>query len=171
MSLAANLTLALQATAGSSPDVGSGLYTIDEEILLAALTTGSGENQATRIWSDVSGLLTSPAVQIDLKSPQTTDQLGQALAFSKIKALLIRNLTPGDEEPWIRIFSDDGTEGPQWYSAFGLSYEVCIRPGGTLLLIAPDAHGYDVGQSADNRYLELNAEGAALDYQIILIGA
>jgi hypothetical protein len=172
MTLNANATVTINATAESAPEVGAGLYTIENDYAVAALVTGAGLNQANQIWSDIGSIPPDDFDQINIRTPSATDQLGQALAFSKIKLIFIKNRSV---VAGVNLgLGDEGiTTDRSWNSIFGGSDagHLVIPSGGSLLLIAPDANGFAVEENTNDILAITNPGSEALEYEIILIGS
>jgi hypothetical protein len=161
--------IALNATQHGSPDVGESFYTIVQSFAVA-FTAGAGIDQANYLWTDLRTLDAGDSEEIDVCAPTALDQLGDPVALTRIKLVLIKNRgTLAGEDLWI------GGSGAAsaWNSALGGSDSAQIRipAGGTLVLIAPDAAGFAAAPST-NQFLRVENHGAAaIEYDISLLGA
>lgn len=126
---------------------------------------GVGANQANRIWSDTRTISASGTDTIDLAG-SLTDAFGQSLTFARVKAFLVaaspnnmNNVVVGGATNAFASWLGDASD------------TIVIRPGGLLMLVAPDATGYVVtGGSADEIRVANSAGGSSVTYDVIVIG-
>jgi hypothetical protein len=163
MSLSTAIRLSVAATLAGSADLESNTSRLDLSVA-HALATGTGASQADKLWSDQRTLAPSAADALDLAGG-ITDALGATVTLVRVKGLLICNdstsetLTVGaGANPWIT-----------WLNASGDA--VKVAPGGTLLLVAPDATAYAVTAGTGDTLTVTNSGGAATIYRIVVVGA
>lgn len=135
------------------------------------LTSGTGVNQADKIWSDTRSIAASSSEDIHVYDfSGGTDALGGTLALARVKMLLIVNksTTAGDI---LRVGGKANSTA--WTSPFNGSTTatVDVAPGGLLLLAAPSAAAFSV--SDPNHVLKIANVSTAnsVSYDIIVIGA
>jgi hypothetical protein len=165
-------TINLNATQRGVPDVGGNLYTLIETYS-AVFAAGAGLNQADYIWTDLRTLAPAASEDIDICAPSELDQLGDPIALTKIKLVLIKNrgALPG-EDLWIGGGSGSGSPSA-WNSPFGASdtAQMRIPAGGSLVLIAPDAAGFAAAPGS-NQFLTIENHGtAAIEYDIAILAS
>jgi len=108
-----------------------------DRTLATVFTSGVGLNQVNRIYTELDKSL-SAAYDLDL-SGALTDALGAACVFVRVKGLLA--WTPTTNTGNVEIGGDAAA------ALFGFKDPtdvISVRPGGTLLLLAPDATGYAI---------------------------
>lgn len=155
--LKAQLTSALDLTTVSAP------LSVGRQINLA---DGDGAGEANVIWSDTRTLAASDDEDIDLAG-ELVDPLGQTIAFGKIKGLLIAASSSNTNDVVI-----GAADSNAWVGPFGADTDtLTIRPGGVLLLVAPDAAGYAVtGGTGDLLKVANGGAGSSVTYDIVIFG-
>jgi hypothetical protein len=130
---------------------------------------GTGARQANAIWCDGRALEAGATDVLDL-SGGLIDIYGKTLEFTAIKALALKahSTNAGD------LFIGSGLTSPPtgfsiWLGADGDS--VRVGPGGLLLLVLPDADGYEVTAETGDRLTVANPAATAANYDIFLAGA
>lgn len=131
-----------------------------------ALSNGTGVNQADKIWSDTRTLAASGTEDIDLAGV-LTDIFGAALTFARIKIMMIAAWGANTNNV---VVGNAATNGfITWVG--GATHTVSVRPGGLLVVAAPDA-GYAVTASTGDLLHVINsAAGTSVTYDIVLVGA
>jgi len=165
--LAASIALALAGTFNGSPDVGAITYSFPFAPNFV-FTDGAGANQANKIWSDIRTLAASANEDLDLNGATLTDALGQALAFTKVKALIVVADVANTNQVVIGGAASNG-----FISPFGSATDkVKLDPGGMLVLVNPSAAGYGVtAATADLLRIANGGAGTSVNYTIFVIGA
>jgi hypothetical protein len=168
MTLSAKISAALVAALTSSPDLGA---TVNNTALSPsfAFADGSGANQANKLFVDTRTLAASGTENLDF-SGALTDPLGAAVVFTKIRALMVRAAAAN---------TNDVVVGGLNAAAFGIitlfgddPSSVKVKPGGLLLLVAPDANGYAVtAGTADLLKILNSAGGTGVTYDILVLGS
>ncbi|QUT07918.1 hypothetical protein KFK14_11315 [Sphingobium phenoxybenzoativorans] len=135
MTLRATLALKVDAQLASALDIGSAEYKIDE-LFRQVLSNGVGLNQANNCFTDNFAIVGAGNQSYDVAGG-LTNALGQALTFTAIKAILVKNtgtapLTIGAGSNPLAAFMGAGT------------HTIIIPPGGLILLIDPTAAGQAV---------------------------
>jgi len=131
------------------------------------LTDGTGANQADQVWHDQRTLGASANETLDL-SGVLTNALGASVLFARIKAILI--FAAADNTNNVLV-GNTPTNG--WFTWCGAAGNwIIVRPGGLMLLVAPDATGYTVtAGTGDDLKITNSGAGTSITYDIILIGA
>lgn len=127
---------------------------------------GVGANQANKVFADSRNLVASASESLDL-SGGLTDALGLALVLTKVKAIMIHAASANVNDVVV-----GGAAANGFITPFGdATDKVNVKPGGTLLLIAPDATGYAVvAGTGDLLKVANSGAGTAVDYDIVIIG-
>ena len=125
-----------------------------------SFANGTGANAINQWWTDTRTLAVSTPVT--LTASALTDGLGRTVAFTKIRLLMVKNngtanLIVGGATAPVPIFSD-------------VSDKIPVRPGGCLIIVAPDASGIGVtATTADG--LKLDPGATACPVEILILGA
>ena len=164
-SLQATVSAVISATYGNALDFGS----VEQKIQYnqrSAFTDGSGADQAQKLFSDTRTLTASATESLDLAGG-LTDVFGATLTLTKVKALLIKAAAGNTNDVVV-----GGAASNQWAAPFGdVSDTVKVKPGGTLLLIAPDATGYAVTAGTGDILKVANSAGStSVSYDIVIVG-
>jgi hypothetical protein len=155
--LDALLTSALDLSTISSP------LSIPQQYSLAS---GTGANQADKVWSDQRTLAASATENLDLAGV-LTDAFGATLTFVKVKALLIRAATGNTND--VLVGGHASAAFVNWVS--DPTDVVVVKPGGLFLLVAPNAAGYGVtATTADLLKITNSAGTTGVTYDIAILG-
>lgn len=132
----------------------------------AAFTTGAGANQVNEVFSDTRTLADSASENLDLAG-SLTNAFGVTVALARVKFIFIRNKSS------TQVLSVGGAASNQFINWVGDPTDVVkIRPGGFLLLVAPDATGYAVTAGTGDLLKIANGNaGQSTDYDIVIGGA
>lgn len=170
MSLTAWLSAEIRARYIKSYDQADGTFdpVVGET---TTLTNGTGANQADVIWCDTRTLAKASAEALDLAGG-LTDVFGTALTLARVKGLLVSAAAANTSAITVKsvVAGPPATGFATWLVADGDG--VSVRPGGTLLLIAPDATAYAVTAGTGDLLTVANpdADNAAI-YTIAIIGS
>ena len=146
-------------------DINSALNTISQS-LTTTLLNGTAADQASQAFSDERTLAASTSEDLDLAGG-LTDVFGNAIAFTKIKAIAI--FADADNGDNVEVGGAASNGFNSWVGAVG--DQVIIPPGGMFLLTAPDLAGFPVTSSTGDLLTINNADsGASGTYKIVLIG-
>lgn len=128
---------------------------------------GSGANQITRIFADTRTLAASANEDLDLAGG-LTDAIGQTITLARVRGLLIRAAGANTNNVIVGGAASNG-----WITAFGgATHTITLRPGGILLLAAPDATGYAVtAGTGDLLRIANSSSGTPVSYDIVILGA
>lgn len=164
--LSAKIRVLLQATLEDT----KGLATVPANLNRADLidfASGVGLNQANRIYTAAVNIAAAGTLELDLAGV-LTDVFGAVITFARIKAIYVQaavanvnNVVVGGAAatPFIGPFAD-------------ATDKIHARPGGMILLVAPDATGWPVGAGASDKLLfENSGGGTAVDFNLVIVGA
>ena len=129
--------------------------------------TGVALDQADLMFSDQRTLASGASEEMDLAGV-LTDGLGATLTFARIKLLFLFSAVVNPGNINVGGAAANGFSTPFLAAA----NELVLRPGGFLVLGAPDATAYVVtAATGDLLRLEEMSSGGAAIYDIVLIGA
>jgi hypothetical protein len=131
------------------------------------LLEGTGNKQADLIFSDERSLAASGSEELDLAG-SLVDALGNTLTFARIKLVAIFAKSDNPENVQVGGAGSNGFVTP----FADASDVVVVRPGGWLLLAAPDATAYVVtADTGDLLKIANGGAGGSVTYEIVIIGA
>lgn len=131
-----------------------------------ALISGTGANQADKVWADQRTIAASSNDDLDLAGT-LTDAFGATVTFARVKMLLVK---AADTNTNNVIVGGASSTFATWVT--GTSPAVVVRPGGLLVLAASDATAYAVtATSADTLRISNSGAGSTVSYDIVVIGA
>lgn len=144
----------------ATPPTGTSVSSVSSITGQTNYGTGTGANQANRVYSDQFDVATASPVTVNLRSLE--NPFGEAVVLASVKSILIEN-TGGTTG--ILTVTTDGADG--WDAAIGST--LVIPNGGRVALSLPTAGGWVVGASA--RELVFSASGANCPgVRIIVVG-
>lgn len=164
--LKATLRIAIDAMLEDQVDIG----TVAHEVAYTpnlALSNGTGLNQANQMFSDQRTLAASANESLDLAGT-LLNAFGNTITFTKIRAILIRAAVTNTNNVLVGGAASNG-----WVTWCGAATDtIVVRPGGFMLLAAPDATGYTVtAATGDLLKIANSAGGSTVTYDIVIIGA
>jgi hypothetical protein len=128
---------------------------------------GVGIGQADLLWSDTRTLTASSSENLDLAGG-LTDPFGAAITFARVRAFAVR----ADGGNTNNVIVGGAASNPWATWAGGTAPTLTVRPGGLLLLVAPDATGYTVtGGTGDQLKILNGAAGTSVTYTAVFLGA
>lgn len=130
---------------------------------LLEMTSGVGLNQADAVWSERRTVNASTTDSLDLNGALET-AVGVAFTPARIKGLICRNRGAQNI-----ALTRPAANGVPWLTAAGDS--IIIVPGGINIWLAPTAAGIAVAAGTGDLIDIVNGAGAAVDYDIVIIGA
>lgn len=162
----ANIKLIVQGKVDGTVDIG----TVMHDILFQPgwiWGDGTGADSIKQIFADTRTLSASATEDLDLAGG-LTNALGATLTFTKIRGLIVRAATGNTNNV---IVGGAGSNGfVTWVG--GATHTVTVRPGGLLVLLAPDATGYAVTASTgDLLKIANSSSGTSVSYDIVILGA
>lgn len=164
-SLAATVAVGVTANYANSLAFGGVAQSLQYNIA-PQFTDGVLANQAQKLWSSQRTLTASAFEDLDLAGV-LTDVFGQVLTLTKIKALIIKAADANVNDVVVGGAATNGL-----ISFFGAATDkVKIKPGGTMVLIAPDINGYAVvAATGDLLRVTNGGAGTSVLYDITVIG-
>lgn len=165
MNLNATITAILNLVGASDGDLAGNRSTVAIANAIE-FTTGAGANGANEFFSDTRTLADSASESLDLAG-SLTNGLGVTVALARVKFIYIKNKST------TQVLSVGGAASNQFINWVGDATDIVkLRPGGFLLLVAPDATGYAVtAGTGDLLKIANGAAGASTDYDIVIGGA
>lgn len=130
------------------------------------LGSGTGANQADKIWHDERTLAASASEDLDLAGT-LVDAFGVTITFARIKGVLVY-ASPANTNNVVVGNSASGIVG--WFGAN--THSIAVRPGGLFAIFAPDATAYTVTPtSADLLHVANSGAGTSVTYDVVVVGA
>lgn len=165
MTLKANIQVDIGSNLSGTATVGTNNHQISRSIS-QAFSDGAGMNQAEQVFAQTAQLAASAVDSIDLAGG-VSNALGQALTFTKIKAIVVEAAV--DNQGTISI----GGNANALSSIFGDPADTLVlKPGSAFVLTGPDAAGYAVTATTADVLDITNDDGVnTADYTITVIGA
>lgn len=164
MGLSAKIAAAISYRLTSQPDLGSAEAKFDGHAALD-WANGTGDNQASKVHMDSKSIAASSSEDLDL-SGTLTDPLGATVAFSTIKAILIKAKASNVNNVVV-----GGAAATQFVGPFGAAtHTIAVPPGGQFLISAPKTGWTVTGGSADLLKLANSGAGSAVAFDIIVVG-
>lgn len=165
MSLEALVSVLVRARQTGSNDLSNPAVDLNKKYL-REFADGAGAGQANKLFTDRRQLAASASESLDLAGG-LTDGLGATLTFAEIKGLLIQA-----HESNANTLLIGGAASNAFINWVADATDVMVlKPGGLLLLLAPDAAGYAVTPGTGDLLKIANGGGStAVDYDIIIIG-
>lgn len=131
------------------------------------LTTGTGANQADRIYYTQPTVAASGNTTIDLAG-SVVDIFGATITFARIKGLIVAAASGNTNNVIVGNAASNGFI--TWVGA--ATHTVNVRPGGFLALMAPDATAYAVTAGTGDLLLFTNSGAStSVTFDVILIGS
>lgn len=130
-------------------------------------TSGNNAQQADRIWALTNTIAASGNASHDLNGA-LTDAVGTTLSLARVKLLYVAAAAANTNNV---VVGGAGTNTfINWVGA--AAHTVIVRPGGALLLIAPDLTGYGVtAATGDILQVANSGAGTSVTYDIVVIGS
>ena len=132
-----------------------------------SFTNGTGANQANMVFVDTRTLAASAAEDLDLSGTALTDAFGTAIAFTAIKAIIVKAAAANTNDVQV---GGDASAGIA--SIFGnVADFISVKPGGMFCVVAPNATGYALtATTADLLQITNSSSGTGVTYDIIIVG-
>lgn len=165
MSLATTITLTIDALLAKVLDLSPAQAHVRQTIT-KALATGTGADQADKIWHDRRTIAASATDSLDLAGA-LLDGLGDAFTPARIKAVIVVAALANTNNVNVTRPASNGL--PLFLAA---GDGIAVRPGGVFVWIARDATGVAVtGGTGDLLDIVNSAGGTDVTYDIYVIGA
>lgn len=160
----------LSLSAAASLFGTAGLTTPRSDLNLSSavpLGSGTGANQADRMYTATRTLAPSTAEDLDLAGT-LLDAFGAAITFARVKALLFRSAAANTNNIVIGNAASNGFIS--WVGS--ATDKLTLRPGGFFALVAPDATAYAVtAATADLLHVLNGGAGTSVTYDVAIIGS
>lgn len=165
MALTTRLSLSLLAELTSALDLSTAEDALNY-LKNVELATGTGASQADMLWHDRRTLTASATEDLDLAG-SLTNALGATQTFARVKALVVYAATGNTNNVNVTRPASNGV--PLFLAA---GDGMAVRPGGLLVLVAPDVTAYAVtGGTGDLLTFTNSAGSTSVTYDVIVIGA
>lgn len=146
-------------------DIGS----LNQNIAYAkthTITNGTSTDNANMIWLDTRTITASGTDDLDLAGV-LTNAFGATITFTRIKGIIISAASGNTNN--VVVGGDATAALINWVGA--ANDVINVRPGGTFMLMAPDATSYAVtATTGDILQIANSSSGTSVTYDIILIG-
>lgn len=164
MTLTSRIAVSITAALSAALDLVESAAPLTKRIT-QDFANGIGLNQADRVFSDTRTIAASTTEDLDLAGGSLTDALGTALTFAKIRALIIKASPLNTNN--VVLFGDANS-----IPFLGTAATVMpIKPGGMLVLTAPDVAGIAVtAGTGDILQVANGGAGTPVTYEVIVIG-
>lgn len=161
----ASVNLALRGEFANSADLGTSKFPLAYNGNFV-FTNGTGANQVGSVFTDTRTLAASGTEDLDL-SGVLTDAFGAAIAFTKVKGLVIKAAAGNTNDLLV-----GGHDTAACASFFGDATDILrVKPGGMVALMAPNAAGYAVAAgTADLLTIANSGAGTGVTYDILILG-
>lgn len=163
------MTTQLQLKINTTGYLAVGLTTVDNPITqdyTQLLSSGTGANQASNIYHAQRTLAASATENLDLAGT-LTNAFGVTLTFTKIKAIIIHAAAANTNN--VQVGGAASNAFVNWVA--DATDIINIRPGGTLILVAPDSTGYAVTAGSGDILKVTNSAGSTgVTYDVIILG-
>ena len=166
MALTTRITTEVSTNQTSSLDLGTVSFPVLKKDVFD-WASGTGANQADRLFTDTRTLAASANEDLDLAGV-LLDAFGSAITFVRIKALLVKAASGNTNNVKVKPAAANG-----WLGPFNAAADtVSVKPGGTALFVAPDATAWPVtAATADLLNIANSGAGSSVTYDIVIVGA
>lgn len=165
MALTSQITLSADCTQTSALDLVTATVPLafSQRIRLA---TGTGANQADKLFSDTRTLAASATEDLDL-SGSLADAFGTTFTLARVKAVIVTAAAANTNNVNV---SRPATNGVPLFAAAGDL--IPVRPGGMFCWVAPDATAVVVTAATGDLLTFTNsASGSSVTYSVVIVGA
>lgn len=162
----ASIRLALEALLTATPDIGVVEHVINYGPGYV-FTDGSGANQVAQVFTDTRTIAASSNDDLDLNGV-LTNALGASVALTKVRAVVIKAAAGNSNDVVVGGAATNAVS-----SVFGATtHTVKVKPGGMLVLVAPDATAYALtAGTADVLRITNGGAGSTVTYDIVILGS
>ncbi len=166
MALTTRIPIGIVAGLTNPLDLATGVAELNYPKLFQ-WATGTGANQADRLFHDQRTLGASATESLDLAGG-LTDPFGATITFARIKLLAV--YAASGNTNLVQVGGAAANAFVNWVA--NSSDILNVRPGGLLLLAAPDSTAYAVTAGTGDLLKMTNSAGStSVTYDIVLIGA
>lgn len=165
MALTTKITTKVSARHTSTLDLTTATAPLSLERVLS-WPSGTGADQADRIWHDRRTIAASGTENLDLAG-SLVDAFGATITFARIKAVLIAAASGNTNN--VNVIRE-ATNGVPLFLAAGDG--IPVHPGGTFMWVAPGATGVVVTASTGDLLSITNSgAGTSVTYDVVILGA
>lgn len=129
-------------------------------------TDGSAANQATKVFQDRRSIAASATDTLDLNGGGLLDDLGQAFAITKLKAIGVKSLSTNTVDI---ALNRPAANGVPLFSAAG--DQIVLKPNTVHLWSTGDANGIAVTAATADLIAVVNLGATVVNYEIVIVGA
>lgn len=163
MALATNLLARIRAVLTGTADHATPQAAVELSQSIE-LETGTGSNQADKIFSDQRTLSASASEDLDLAGV-LADLLGSTITFVKVKAIFIKAAAGNTNNVVV------GNGSNPFLGGFGSAAHTWAIPPGGMFMVAAPVSGWSVtAGSADILKVANSGAGSSVTYDIVVIG-
>lgn len=163
--LQGSTNILISLTEDAALDLGASRFPLTQQYN-QAWTTGVGQNQVNRMFSDTRTLAASTAEDLDLAGG-LTNAFGQTLTFARVKAIILKAAAANTNNVTVKPDGTAGFLGPFQAAAA----QINVPPGGVVMLTAPSATGWVVtAATADLLEVGNSGAGTSVTYDIVILG-
>lgn len=132
-----------------------------------ALSDGSGADQISQVFADQRTLTASATEDLDLNGV-LVNAIGATVSFTKVRGLMIRAAAANVNDVVVGAAATNAVS-----TIFGATtHTIKVKPGGVLLLMAPDVNGYGItAATADLLKIANGGAGTSVVYDIVVLGS
>ncbi len=163
MSLTSRIELQVTGQLVGAGDLGNPDQNFSDS-LLHVLASGTGANQADRVFTDQRTLTASATENLDLAGV-LLDAFGAAITFATIKAVIIKAASGNTNDVQLTRPASNGV--PLFLAA---SDGIPIKPGGMFVWTAPGTGITVTAGTGDILTVTNSAGGTSVTYDVIIIG-
>jgi hypothetical protein len=164
MPLTSTIKASIAGSHTSAIDLGTAEMPFNVSVAIS-LASGTGANQADKVWTDTRTLTTGATDSLDLAGT-LTDVYGATITLARVKAILIKAASGNTTDLQL---ARPAANGLVLFAA--ASDAITIKPGGFIAWGAPDATAIPVTAGTGDLISVVNAAGASATYDIVVIGA
>jgi len=155
-----NSTLSNTIGLGTTSSLAEFLYT-------ASLASGTGADQINKVWTSDDRSIAASSSETHDVAGGLTDALGATVTMTKVKGIAIKAASTNTNNVVVGGATSNGLVN--WVG--DATDVINIRPGGCLVLIAPDSTGYAVtAGTGDLLKISNSSSGTPVVYDIALLG-
>lgn len=160
-----NVNLSVNGTLTSaSVDLGSASQSLNTSFK-QAFANGTAANQANQMFADTRSIAGSSDDDLDLAG-SLVDGIGNTITFTSIKAIIIHAASTNGDALHVGAAAANG-----FTTFFGSSTDLIkIRPGGSFMIVNPEANGYAVTAGTADKFRISNQDASTASFDIVLIG-
>jgi hypothetical protein len=166
MALLTTVTARVAAAHTSALDLATASVGLDF-LKRISLSSGTGANQADRMFHDRRTVSASGSENLDLAG-SLTDSFGATFTLARVKLLAVYAATTNTNNVNVTATASNGVPG----LFLALGDGIVVRPGGVFLWTAPDATAAVVTASTGDLLTVANSSsGTSVTYDVVIIGA